>query len=219
MAPDISIEKIIKDASRIHFSDEDKISFVSYVEFLKFFSDKKTITKTDFIIGTHFAYAWMPTILTYGKNSSEKEYKECAIKLDMVKKGKLLSKRDLRLLVKVVHNSMVGVSKILHFVSPETYPIIDSKVMRYFSGKNDTITIDTYLNYLAWCKKIVTNSGFNKIKNMIEKKVGYKISDLRALELVMYKASTPAIAKKASRKITISINQSFTDATNTREKG
>jgi hypothetical protein len=58
----------------------------------------------------------------------------------------------------VINNSMVGVSKLLHFINPERYAIWDRRVASYpqrtyhWSG--------AYLDYLALCHTLVGDARF-----------------------------------------------------------
>ena len=45
-------------------SDKGSSYIRSYKEFLKYFTDLESIDIHNFIIGAHFVYGWMPTILT-----------------------------------------------------------------------------------------------------------------------------------------------------------
>ena len=77
-----------------------------------------------------FAYSWMPTIPKVRHHLIHDE-KKLIKDLNLLKKGKLKEKEDLiKLLVPVINNSLVGTSKVLHFIAPAQVPIIDSRVLR-----------------------------------------------------------------------------------------
>ena len=97
------------------------------------------------------AYSWMPTMLdiyTDGKNSL-KEYVPIVQKFSKLKSSKHLLKNekiikeDLVKLAKLVNNSTVGASKMLHLFFPKYVPIIDSRVL---IGWNQFFKPD-YINY------------------------------------------------------------------------
>ena len=69
-----------------------------------------------------------------------------------VKQGHLISTQELQILKNAFNNSLVGVSKLLHFIQPEKYAIWDSRVFRFLSGNEPHVSIfkqpETYLSYL-----------------------------------------------------------------------
>ena len=112
-------------------SDVNKSYLNSYNEFIKFFRNKDGIDKEDFIIGCHFVYGWMPTVLNLDLTYFD-EY-HILSNLFKVKNGNyLLSKEELGQINKCINNSMVGTSKLLHFINPNIYAIWDSKIFSYF---------------------------------------------------------------------------------------
>lgn len=69
-----------------------------------------------------------------------------------------MSKDELHILKKVVNNSIVGVSKLLHFISPEVYTIWDSRVASYLEVK-DINNVQNFCNYLEYCHVVSPISG------------------------------------------------------------
>lgn len=70
------------------------------------------------IIGISFTYSWMPTIL---KSMKLENTEKAIILLNKVKRGKILSVDELLILKETFNNSLVGSSKLLHFINPEKY--------------------------------------------------------------------------------------------------
>jgi hypothetical protein len=182
---DITIEKIIEDASKIQI--EKNASFInSYKEFIKYFADKDVLNEHHIIISSHFTYGWMPTIIDL-KNDS---INGIVTMLNEVKKGKILSSEELKQLRIGINNSLVGSSKLLHFINPDNYAIWDSRVYKYLTKLepydyriND---YEAYQNYLKLCRKLTTNAQFEQINNDIDEQTGYKVSKFRAIEIIMY---------------------------------
>jgi hypothetical protein len=89
----------------------------------------------------------------------------------------------------LINNSLVGVSKLLHFISPHQYAICDSNVARY---PYLNMTFDwyhpstTYRTYLQVCHELIIQPEFVPVHQFINKKVGQPVSLLRAVEMVMY---------------------------------
>lgn len=91
---------------------------------------------------TAFAYSWMPTIpeINTGEIKNEAELIKQLQCLPECSESEL--KDLLGSLVPVINNSLTGTSKVLHFISPENIPIIDSNVVKgwnYLFTKGKTI--------------------------------------------------------------------------------
>jgi len=98
----------------------------------------------------------------------------------------ILQKQDLELLKKIVNNSIVGVSKLLHFVNPNYYLIWDSRVARYFQIKNVN-NIDNYLKYLDFCHSLSKNLLDKVYHNICVIEPSFKkATKLRTLEFIFF---------------------------------
>ncbi|CAN7458343.1 hypothetical protein [Paenibacillus sp. LjRoot56] len=83
--------------------------------------------KSDFIKIIAFAYSWMPTI---PKLVGDIDWEYVHPALLELKKGNMAIRLDLlKILVPYINNSIVGTSKVLHYIAPEYVPIIDSRVI------------------------------------------------------------------------------------------
>lgn len=169
---------------------------IAYEEFLKFFNERKEITKHELIIGINFAYGWMPTIFEFYPKKTKKEaivrIEEVVIILNKAKEGNLLNETELQSLKECFNNSLVGASKLLHFINPKKYAIWDSRVY-YYLTRNQAHdyrinNYNTYLKYLEYCNEIIAQKDFDKFKEVLETQLnlGYSISSLRALDLIFY---------------------------------
>jgi hypothetical protein len=131
-------------------SDDPYIA--SYPHLLAYFSSKTEIAVADVVCGAHMVYGWMPAILALDTDA-ESDLPTAARLLNHVKSGKMLSCEEIKTLVNLVNNSLVGASKLLHFVSPSTYAIWDSKVYAFVHEKrphNYRINnVETYAGYLS----------------------------------------------------------------------
>lgn len=191
---EIKYDKLLKESKDIEFKSLPYLK--TYNHFIKYFKNKKKITEHDFIIGIHAIYGWMPTIL---KKLDLEDIDNTLIILNNVKNSKtILSKEDLLLLKLRINNSMVGVSKLLHFINPEKYAIWDSRVYRYMYDKTPTSQITSvkkYLEYISILNEIEVMDNDNKFyKNVCEKldkqfkneEFSKDITKKRTIELVMF---------------------------------
>lgn len=181
----ISINKISIDEKTIDIPN-DRSDFISYVEFIKYFRELKTITKHNVIIGINFTYGWMPTIFDFRSNDMDLVINI----LNKAKQGEIPNEKDLGILRKCFNNSLVGTSKLLHFINPNIFAIWDSRVFRYLTNQEPhSYRLDnckSYLDYLEFIKLLTEQSDYIKIHNSIIKKVGYEMTKFRTVELIMY---------------------------------
>lgn len=181
---EIQIESLKKACKEFELDNTQESYYISYSEFLEHFKHISEFKKHDVIIGIHLIYGWMPTIC----HLKSKAFDEAAVILSKVKKDNqlLLDEKDLKTLKKLFNKSIVGTSKLLHFISPETYPIWDSKVCHYLglpaNAVNDT---SVYLSYIEACRNIIGEGqiDLSTVKGILK---DYEISDMRAIELVMF---------------------------------
>jgi len=181
----ISLEKLEYDAKNI-ISSSDRSDLISYPEFVDFFKKKYTITKHDLVIGINFTYGWMPTMFDFRST----EFDMVLRILNDAKLGKIPSEDDLRILKRCFNNSLVGTSKLLHFINPNEFAIWDSRVYRYltnekpYSYRLDDFT--TFLGFRDFCKHITEQKKYEHIQDLVEGKIHYKMSKMRTVELIMF---------------------------------
>ncbi len=182
----ITPEKFITDGQNTVI--QQRSDFISYPEFLRYFSDLEMITRHNLIIGINFVYAWMPTIFDFRSDN----FDESINILNRAKNGNnLITEDELTLLKSLFNNSLVGSTKLLHFINPEKYAIWDSRVFRYLTTSNNYNQIENcnnYLDYLTFCNELIESNqnDFSILKNQIEERVGYEMTPLRVIDLIMY---------------------------------
>ena len=181
----VSINKLQQDEQKIEI--KKKSDYMSYPFFLEYFSKLQKITKSDLVIGINFTYGWMPTMFEF-KNIDELD--KVVELLNKAWKGVVLSLEELELMKSCLNNSIVGSSKLLHFVKPELYPIWDSRVHFYLTKdmkkKVHLNSCSSYLDFIDFCHYITQEDGFALLKTSIERKIGYAMTAIRTAELIMY---------------------------------
>jgi hypothetical protein len=183
----INLKQINKDSK--NFKIESGNSYIeTYKTFVGYFENLKVIKKENFIIGTHFVYGWMPTILNLNLKN-EKEILSILNKVKNSKKDEYITIAELEKLKLSVNNSVVGTSKLLHFISPNKYVIWDKRVYRYIFGKENSYQVqktERYLEYVESINEIVKGDFFKKIYKRLDVVCGYKITPIRLVELIMF---------------------------------
>jgi hypothetical protein len=185
----LTIDKIKTDSEK--FNIDRKSDHTSYREFVAYFNSLKEINIHNMIIGINFVYGWMPTIFEF-KKDDDKTFNDALQLLNKVKNEIILNVEELELLKSLFNNSLVGTSKLLHFICPELYPIWDSRVYYYLTGNkayaHSIGNCETYLQYQNLCRELVKHPDYDDIHKQIEYHIKYGITRLRSIELIMYSA-------------------------------
>ena len=182
----VCYDRFVASAKKTN-SEKGESYHLAYCEFIKYFAQLESITIHDFIIGAHFIYGWMPTMLTLSKPT---EYEKAVGILNLAREGKAISDQELLQLTTFVNNSLIGVSKLLHFIRPDKFAIWDSRVCKFIYDRQIAESpengVKRYMAYLDNCKNLANHTDFNLVHSDICNKIGFEISPFRAIEWVMY---------------------------------
>lgn len=155
---------------------------------------KSTITAL-----AHMVYGWMPTML----DSIDYDGTNFNDLFDEFKSNRNVDIDKVRTLT---NGSVVGASKLLHFVHPDKYPIFDSRVYRgiiriyniIYDKKipidhdiavpNLSKNTDFYKEYQTKLNKIADTENLGELKEKLKKKgyINKDASDVRTLEVCLY---------------------------------
>lgn len=186
---EVKIDDILAKVSCLDKVDANHTYHKSYQHFVGYFSDIEELTERELVIGANFVYGWMPTIF----NFKSARFSECIAILNSAKGDAVLEVESLVMLKTLMNNSIVGASKLLHFVNPSCYSIWDSRVCEFLSGKKRhkgyIEDVERFNRYLSLCKRLSSDKLFEPYHEDLQKRLGYKISKLRALEQVMFISS------------------------------
>lgn len=189
---------LIKDAAEMDWTDTASF-LLSYGHFISFFQKSDPLSAADFVIAAHFTYGWMPTILDFRPNKLEK----CVAILNKVRNHQEITDEEIQALIGVVNGSLVGVSKLLHFIDPHKYAIWDSNVCEYLNNRTENrwkiADIESYRNYLILLAELSNKAVLGELRNLIAHRLG-DVSDLRLLEMVMFLMGRKMQAEKKQEK-------------------
>lgn len=184
----IRIENLIVEAG--NFKIENKSDLISYPEFIEYFKSINEINRHNLIIGINFTYGWMPTIFDFRTTEIEKNIDLAIEILNKAKSGKDLETKDYELLKSLLNNSLVGSTKLLHFINPEKYAIWDSRVFRFLHNQEPHDyrigNIKNYIDYQKLLQNLTNEERFSEFYQLISSKLEYKPTNFRALELIMF---------------------------------
>ncbi|ASW73240.2 hypothetical protein CJF12_02325 [Chryseobacterium piperi] len=181
----IDLEELRQSSLTIELEKKNNY-LLSYPHFINYFKLKDRLSDKDLICGAFMIYGWMPTIL---KNVDCTKIDEI---LNLFNKAKtsdtLLTEIEIKCLTSFTNNSLVGASKLLHFINPSVYPIWDRKVCRYFfpnNNHNQVNKISNYLKYIETIQNIIATEScfhFDHIRNQMN----YEITDIRLIEMLLF---------------------------------
>lgn len=183
-------DRFFLDAEAIGVASNDSIHR-SYQHFVGFFAALREYTEREVVIGAYFTYGWMPTMLNL-----RGDLRETVGLLNKVRKeGCRLTHDEMMTIARNVNSSMVGTSKLLHFVRPDVHAIWDSRVYRYLHQKKPyTYRLEapeTYGGYLDQLAELQKDERFGTLKQRLEQEIGYEVSQNRIGEYVMYCCGAP----------------------------
>ena len=159
-------------------------------KFVGGYSGRDDLDLSDFYGLAHCVYGWMPRMLIIKEEldlkTLNKEWKSAKVGIRDCPDKEFYPE-----LLRLCGNSIVGLSKLLHFAYPEEYAIIDSNVYKALKGKNTTMPnglekrIPLYRNYMEW---ISGSNTSNKILGKIRKKAKSlnELSKNRLIEFFLY---------------------------------
>lgn len=183
-----TINQINAAIGNIHINAIDRIYLDSYREVITYFTNIEQLNKSYFLIGTHLVYAWMPTKLKL--YIQDEDFENILEILNGIKHGNNITVEQLISLKNTINHSLVGTSKLLHCLNPNKFAIWDSRVYKFINGTISQYQLNqprNYFEYLENCIEVVANEIFPTIHEEINREIGYPVSNLRAIEWIMYK--------------------------------
>jgi len=133
---------------------------------------------------SHMAYGWMPTILKKFSDSEPDIVGPATGCRSFEEASALIQSLD----DSPINNSWVGMSKVLHFINPEFFPIWDSRVSKHFGLKYDYQINNRkhFLEYLTFVAKHRNKDEVKKVEEAFVKQAGYSVTDVRACEFILF---------------------------------
>jgi len=177
----------------------------TYEKFIDHFEELRKKDKEEWlVIGSSIVYSWMPTILNIAGRDPKADKNLQKIKEDAIESLNNISKnldgesleKDLKKLKLFINNSVVGMSKFLHFSFPDHYPIWDSRVesVLYETATGKTTKsnyhrlkiINNYMEYRTSCLKLIEDEENGLIKKFDKYEELNGLRDLRKIEFLLF---------------------------------
>ena len=99
----------------------------------RFRQERSPESNEDFYKYVAFAYSSMPTIPTV-KAITPGEWRKISRLLQTAPMNEADLRKLLLILIPIINNSIVVTSKVLHFINPDNFPILDSRVIRTWNS-------------------------------------------------------------------------------------
>ncbi|MGJ7548843.1 hypothetical protein [Pseudomonas alloputida] len=161
----------------------------AYPHILAALQSRKELDEQDFVCAAHMVYGWMPTILEIHASESL-DVRQGAALLNKARAEGCLSEVEIGQLAQLVNRSVVGASKLLHFVNPKEFAIWDSRIYRFMHLKEPhqyrVNNVAEYGRYLGRLRELRKDGRFGGLHESVNGKMGYAVSGVRALEVVMF---------------------------------
>lgn len=185
--------------------DQTQSYIRAYPHILAALKSPQPLDEQAFICGAHMVYGWMPTVLAIHVSKAADAHAG-AVLLNKARTDGRLDNAEIEQLAGLINRSVVGASKLLHFVNPEAFAIWDSKIYRFLHQKPayhaSVNNVDTYASYLDYLRSLMQDPRFLGFHSSVNRKMGYAVSPLRALEVVMF-LNAPMFKKTAKRKAAV----------------
>ena len=188
-------------------NDEIKTYTYTYEKFIDHFEELRKKDKEEWlVIGSSIVYSWMPTILNIAGRDPKADKNLQKIKEDAIEGLNNISKnldgesleKDLKKLKLFINNSVVGMSKFLHFSFPDEYPIWDSRVESVLyktaypkwdptkSNYHRIKIIGNYMEYRKSCLELIKDNKNGLIKKFDKYEELKGLRDLRKIEFLLF---------------------------------
>jgi len=158
----------------------------SYREFVRHAQALKPIDEGAVVLVAGLVYSWMPRTLRLGGPT---DIAAAAEILERAGRKANLTSRAFEGLSTTLGSSPVAASKALHFFYPELYPIWDSHVWRALDWHSSEVRANAGVRYLGYVDLVggaAELADFTPIHRLVEEAVGYPVSPIRALELLLF---------------------------------
>ena len=131
------------------------------------------------------AYGWMPTILSYDSSSFYNQKIAKSLEISNIEEAKNFIDSFER---SPVNNSWVGLSKTLHFINPNIFPIWDSRVALHFGVSNSyqMAKKQNYLRYLEFVHANLDLPEVTVVRMKIRTQYRYEMTPVRLIEYALF---------------------------------
>ena len=163
---------------------------MTYPCIINYFYERNNLVEADVLLGVNIVYGWMPTVPKLHHYSNGDSLNRASKILNKARKLGELDDNEIQFLVHYINNSLSGVSKLLHFIAPESFAIWDSNIFRFVFEKEPYSyrlgSLDNFREYQNTLKEIIKDPRVPSFHRSLNGKIGYKVSALRAIEVLMF---------------------------------
>lgn len=180
----------------VNLPDRDMTYVKSYDHLIEHFAKMSPPTESEFTALAHAAFGWMPTIL----DLKIENWADVRRKLGKLGEAPLRlpdwGLREVRELSECISTrasngkSVVGLSKILHFLYPAIWPIWDKRTGTTWGGFYRKDKCGSYCEYAYALREVVTEGLATEVNKTMNKNLNERglppVGALRALEMTLF---------------------------------
>lgn len=169
------------------FDGRRQFYFDSYFPILNHLKAQKgNLNSESIIVAICLIYSWMPRIIHNVIIPNDEVTKLLNKAYNSTSEDKL-SEQEIEKIKYCINNSMVGTSKILHFINPNVYPIWDSNIANIIKSENRKRKEEVlkYLDFQNICLDVSDDDCTKSIKNFNSEKFN-GLSKLRKIDMALF---------------------------------
>ena len=180
---------------------------VAYGSLRPHFEKLTAVSWDDAVVGLHIVYGWMPTIPKLGEIMRWDQQQKTVLTAILTRAitGNVPTDAELVELMAFSNNSMIGASKLMHFLNPSLFPIWDSRTAQAFLNRpkvyaQEVNKVEKWKSYQATLTSWVPDQRVKARCGELRKMAGHLagVTDLRLVELVLFHKT--ASKRKAKKK-------------------
>ncbi len=193
MTPDTLLTRILPAVPELlpqMAAPSNRAHLRSYREFVRHAQALKPIDDGAVILVAGLVYSWMPRTLRLGNST---DIAAAAEILESARRKANLTSRAFEGLSTTLGGSPAAASKVLHFFHPELYPIWNSRAWRALDWHSSEVRANAGVRYLGYVDLVggaAEQAEFAPTHRLVEEAVGYPVSRIRALELLLSLSGT-----------------------------
>jgi len=185
---ELSLLSIYNMAQGLQNNEKIEMDLNVYEALLSHVSDcLLNVNNSTIIALSHMVYGWMPTMLK--KTNTNIDAANFILRIQ----NSELSEDLVNSVKSITNNSVVGASKLLHFINPNSYAIFDSRVYRSIANglTTDANNCNKYIAYNNKLHNLIETNENNLVEQirriLIDKNyIRNNYSNYRAIEICLY---------------------------------
>ena len=165
----------------------------SYRSFVLFLEEQRMINRHHVLLASNMIHAWKSGKFILNEGA---DLEAAAVVLNRAREkaeqGKVIDLEEFEVLVDLTHDQCISMAtKLLHLTAPAVYSILDKHVYRSLRGAGweealEQDILDQCFDYWQLMRDLVVSQDVSDIQRSVSEWLGYKVTEIRAIELILY---------------------------------